>query len=415
MDESHFRWSGYLVLALLCVGCSKPSKSAETVFPQETRIDCASNQIRGSYTVEWESGELTNETGAGREQFLDDFVKPNLEKIARVEHDFEIRHITPEYTEVIPNPSPTLPILNWNVKETQTSDLWDLGLKGSGIAVAVIDSGVDIRHPQIAPQLFTNVAELNGVEGVDDDKNGHIDDVHGWNFADKSATQTDEVGHGTHVAGTIAANSNFGPIQGAAPEAKILPLDFMSGGTGTSSAAILSIEYAAKMGAKIINASWGSSHCSKILEDTIKKLNSKDILFVTAAGNSRSDLSESPEYPAVIRSENSITVGASTREFLRAGFSNWGSLVHVVAPGKDILSTYPGGVYAVLDGTSMAAPLVAGQAALIWGKFPTATAEQVKQALITSVRVGTFAVESRGETRGLGAYEALGRALLLLQ
>ena len=413
MDESRSRWSGYVVLAVFSVSCAKQPKSAETVFPQETRIDCSSNQIRGSYVVEWESGELTNESGASREQFVDEFIGPNLEKIARVEHDFAIQHIKPEFTEVIPNPSPTLPILNWNVKETQTTDLWAMGLKGSGVTVAVIDSGVDTNHPQIAPQLFTNEAELNGTKGVDDDKNGLIDDVHGWNFADKSPIQVDEVGHGTHVAGTIAANPNFGPIQGAAPEAKIMPLDFMSGGAGTSSAAILSIEYAAKMGAKIINASWGSSRCSMILEDTIKKLNAKNVLFVTAAGNSRSNLSESPEYPAVIRSPNSITVGASTREFLRAGFSNWGNLVHVVAPGKDILSTYKDGLYAVLDGTSMATPLVAGQAALIWGKFPNATAEQVKQALISSVRTGTFAVESRGETRGIGAYEALGRALFL--
>lgn len=412
MDESRSRWSHFIAISVFAIGCAKQEKTAQMVFPQETRSECASGQVRGHYVVEWESGELTQESGGDREAFLEKFVTPNLGKIARVEHDFEIRHIKPDFTEIVTNPSPTSPILNWNVKETETSNLWALGLKGAGVIVAVIDSGVDVRHPQIAPQLFKNQAEVDGLPGVDDDKNGYIDDVSGWNFAEKSPIQGDEVGHGTHVAGTIAANPDFGPIQGAAPEAKIIPLDFMSGGAGSSSGAILAIEYAAKMGAKIINASWGSNQCSTILDDTIRKLVSKNVLFVVAAGNSRNNLSDSPEYPAVIRSPNSITVGASTRDFLRAGFSNWGELVHVVAPGKDILSIYPGGVYAVLDGTSMATPLVAGQAALIWGKYPQATAQQVKQALIDSVRVGTFAVQSKGETRGITAYEALGRALL---
>jgi glucan-binding YG repeat protein/subtilisin family serine protease len=209
--------------------------------------------------------------------------------------------------------------------------------------VAVIDTGVDIHHPDLRDNIWSNPGEVAG-NGLDDDRNGFIDDVNGWDFYHSDPTVFDAQDlddHGTHVAGTIAATSNNGiGITGIAPHVKIMPLKFLGPeGDGYTSDAILAIEYAASKGAKIANMSWSGSDFDQALNDTIAQTN---MLFIAAAGNDGINVDEQPEYPASYESNNIISVAAIDNSGNLASFSNYGSQnVDIAAPGVNILSTVP--------------------------------------------------------------------------
>lgn len=212
----------------------------------------------------------------------------------------------------------------------------------SQTVVAVIDTGVDINHPDLQADIWTNPGEIAG-NGKDDDGNGYVDDVHGWDFLhhDNSvfdAADGDE--HGTHVAGTIAASSNNGlGITGIAPNVKIMPLKFLGPDGGSTADAISAIDYAAKMGVKISNNSWGGSDNDQALKDAIERSN---MLFVTAAGNDGKNIDSNPDYPASFTSPNIISVAAIDNTGKLADFSNYGTRgVDIAAPGVSILSTVP--------------------------------------------------------------------------
>lgn len=240
------------------------------------------------------------------------------------------------------------------------------------VIVAVLDSGVDISHPDLAGNIFTNQAEANGQPGVDDDNNGYIDDVHGWDFLHNDNTVYDAADgdkHGTHVAGTIAATANNGQgVAGVAPGVTILPLKFIGPGGGDTMAAVRAISYAKAMGATVINASWGAPGRNYYLQDAITR---SGMVFVAAAGNSGLNIDSSPVSPASLLSPNMVTVGAMASDGSVPYWSNYGRRsVDVMAPGVSILSTVPGGGYEQLQGTSMAAPHVAGVAALLASRWP---------------------------------------------
>jgi len=167
---------------------------------------------------------------------------------------------------------------------------------------------------------------------------------------------------------------------------------------GSSSAAIKAIQYAKTRGAKVINASWGSADCSLTLKAAIESLATDQILFVAAAGNNGSNIDLYPSYPASYGLAGVLSVAASTINFATANFSNYSSnTVHVIAPGQQILSTYKNGSQQVLSGTSMAAPLVSGAAALLWSKEPQLSLQEVRSRIMASVSPGPFPVVSRGE------------------
>lgn len=208
------------------------------------------------------------------------------------------------------------------------------------------------------------------------------------------------------MAGIIAAKHSS-PAKGIAPDAVILPLDFMNDEGGFTSAGILSIRYAVDKGAKVINASWGSSSCSTLLAEEIGALQEKNVLFVAAAGNSGNNLSVFPEYPAAYVNPTQITVSALSVRGFMAGFSNFGTLSNVMAPGEAIFSSIPGNSYAFLDGTSMAAPMVSGVAALLLSSNPNLTAEQLRTIILQSVVPGAFNVSTRGEVHIPSALQAL--------
>lgn len=251
--------------------------------------------------------------------------------------------------------------------DVDAPEAWQITRGRASVVVAVIDTGVDIEHPDLAANVWTNPGEVPG-NGIDDDANGYVDDVHGWDFANDDASVFDDASddmHGTHVAGTIAARADNGRgIAGVAPGVTVMPLKFIgSNGSGSTSAAVEAIEYAAAMGADVVNASWGGSSKSGFLSEAIDEL---DAVFVAAAGNAGRDADSKPVYPAAYPHDNIVSVAALTHTGSLASFSNWGATsVDVGAPGRSVLSTVPGGRYWYLSGTSMAAPHVAGAAGLV--------------------------------------------------
>ncbi|MBF81998.1 MAG: hypothetical protein CL522_01130 [Actinobacteria bacterium] len=276
-------------------------------------------------------------------------------------------------------------------------DAWAISTSANEVIVAVIDSGVDIDHPDLSNVIWQNQNEIPG-NGIDDDANGYIDDVHGWDFAFNDNSPEDGNGHGTHVAGTIAAirNNNIG-IAGVANNIKIMPLRFLdNSGNGYTNNAIAALDYAVANGAPISNNSWGGGGYSTSLFNAIDAADQAGHTFVAAAGNSGQNIDLSPSYPAAYSNSNIISVAAINSSGDLASFSNYGyNNVDIAAPGVSILSTishqYCGqgsgaDCYASLNGTSMASPHVAGVAALILGIRSGSTPQEISDILMDSVR-----------------------------
>jgi subtilisin family serine protease len=237
--------------------------------------------------------------------------------------------------------------------------------------------------------------EADGKPGIDDDQNGYVDDINGWDFIAHQDPITFGV-HATHLAGTLVADPGGGQVQGMAPEAKIISAGFIDEQNGGSIAdAVLAIEYVIQRGAQVVNMSWGGAAYSQPLYDVIAE--HPNVLFVTEAGNDGVDLAQSPDYPASFHLPNLITVGATASTDLYAPWSNSGLQdVHIAAPGVNIISTGLQGGYLAMDGTGTAAPFVTGAAALLWSYNPTASVLQIKQALMAGVEAGPYPVQSRG-------------------
>jgi thermitase len=287
---------------------------------------------------------------------------------------------------------------------------WDISTGSDSVVVSVIDTGIDLTHPDLVPNLWTNEKEANGKAGVDDDGNGYVDDVHGYNFADENGTPQDGHGHGSHCAGIIGARGNDGVgIAGINWKVKLMAVKFLADdGSGTLEAAIKAINYASKMGANIMSNSWGGGSYSKALEDAIKGANKAGALFVAAAGNDGDDNDKSDHYPANYQVANVVSVAAIDSAGNLADFSNYGAnKVHIAAPGVDVYSAFKDGGYTTMSGTSMATPHVSGVAALILSKEKL-TVAQLKQRLISTARkIDTL--KGKVASNGLlDAYAALG-------
>jgi subtilisin family serine protease len=305
---------------------------------------------------------------------------------------------------------------------------WDITTGSDDVVIAVVDTGVDISHQDLATNVWVNTREIPG-NGVDDDGNGFIDDVNGWNFfSDNNKVFEDPAvdGHGTHVAGTIGAvGNNAIGVTGVAWHVKLMVLKFMgkqeNGKIGGSTAnAVRAINYAIdqkKRGVNLraINASWGGSGRSNALHDAIIAAGDAGILFVCAAGNGGDDgrgddLDELPDYPAGWGSEIStlVPVAALDRWDNLALFSNYGhTTVSVGAPGISILSTVPNNGYSYLSGTSMSTPHVTGIAALLVSYDPSLGPAQIKQRIINTAQP-VLALASKTVSAGrANAYNAL--------
>jgi subtilisin family serine protease len=265
-----------------------------------------------------------------------------------------------------------------------TSTILKSSINSKTIVIAVIDSGINLFHPDLQKHIYTNINEIPD-NGIDDDNNGYVDDVHGYNFVNNNSNTNDDNGHGTHISGIIAGDCNpAAKTCGILKNAKIMPLKFLSKeGMGDTNSAIAAINYAVKMKADIINASWGSEDSSPKLLEAITNARNAGIMFVTASGNYGNNNDINPIYPANFNLVNIVSVAAIDEFSFLDDFSNFGSnTVHVAAPGKNILSTYLNSSYESLSGTSMATPIVTGIIGLLMQYHPKSSYLEIKNALM---------------------------------
>ena len=264
---------------------------------------------------------------------------------------------------------------------------WNTGVGTRDVLVAIIDTGVDYNHPDLVDNIWTNTAEVPN-NGIDDDHNGFVDDVHGYNFQGKTGDPMDDNKHGTHCAGTIGAVGDNGiGTAGVSWRVSMMGIKFLSAsGSGSLDAAVESIKYATKMRVNIMSNSWGGGGYSRTLEDAIKEARNAGILFVAAAGNEKNNNDNRRSYPASYDVDNIISVAASDNRDIMASFSNYGArTVHLSAPGVRIYSTVPGGRYDSFSGTSMATPHVSGAAALLWSLNRGWSFANVRERLLATV------------------------------
>ena len=295
------------------------------------------------------------------------------------------------------SPFPDVPDVGgnqWGLDLVKAPEVWNQGIQGDGIVVAVIDSGVDYTHPELTGQMWINSREIPN-NNIDDDGNGYVDDVQGWDFVDEDNDPIDEEGHGTHLAGTIAAKRDGIGTTGIAPNAKIMPIRILDQqGEGTVSDGIEAIRYAVDNGADVINLSSGGRNLVSGALEAIRYAADRGVVFVSAAGN---DSLSNPDYPARLAVQQGIAVGSVDRNGEFSSFSNEAgnqSLDYVVAPGGDgfpedagdIYSSVPpsitGNLYSFFAGTSMAAPHVAGVVALIKQANPSLSVEAIENIII---------------------------------
>ncbi len=264
-------------------------------------------------------------------------------------------------------------------------EAWEVTTGSPSTVVAVIDTGVDYTHPDLAGNIWVNQAEQNGLPGIDDDGNGYVDDIHGYDFFNRDGDPVDDNNHGTHVAGTIGAvgDDGFG-VAGVNWDVQIMALKFLNArGSGSVGAAIEALNYAVANGASISNNSWGEYNFSQALHDAIVDADRAGHIFVAAAGNGNFvgnpvNNDALPFYPASYQVDNVVSVAAIDHAGNIAEFSNYGAQsVDLGAPGVGILSTTVGGGYDAFSGTSMATPHVAGVTALVRGLYPDWTHHEV--------------------------------------
>ncbi|MEN3005371.1 S8 family peptidase [Dehalobacterium formicoaceticum] len=280
--------------------------------------------------------------------------------------------------------------------------------QGKDILIALIDTGVDVTHPDLAQNIWSNLGEIAG-NGIDDDHNGYIDDLQGWDFVevnhDTNIKEAEEW-HGTALAGVISAvKDNDLGIVGGAPRAKILPLRVFKNDSAYTSDVIEAIFYAESMGVQIINCSWGSSRENKALREAMEQ---STCFFTAAAGNNGWSIDHQPIYPASFDLAQMITVTAINREGFLSSFANYGkSSVDTAAPGEDILSTAPGGKYESRQGTSFSAALAAAAAALLLEQNPDMQPGEIKKALMETGDLLSTLTEGTQNGRKLNAGNAL--------
>jgi subtilisin family serine protease len=285
--------------------------------------------------------------------------------------------------------------------DIDATEAWSIGTGSREVVVAVIDTGMDYFHEDLRANVWTNPREIPG-NGIDDDRNGYIDDVYGYDFVSNDSDPFDDHFHGTHVSGTIGAMGNNGiGVVGVCWQVRMMAVKaFDEQGNGNVADAVAAIHYAIANGARVINASWGLEDRSRALADAVADAQAAGVIFVAAAGNSRT---ATPFYPAGY--DSVIAVASLNNKDERSQFSNFGPHVDISAPGEQILSTVPDSKYDAISGTSMAAPHVSGAAALILSRHPEFTVAEVTTILKNTA---DFVQSDRAIGRGrVNTYKAL--------
>lgn len=267
----------------------------------------------------------------------------------------------------------------------KSPEAWDINQGSAEVVVAVADDGFDLTHEDMLDSYFANPNEIAG-NGIDDDNNGYIDDVKGWSFTNENNNASTNGGHGTHVAGIVAAGFNDGVgVTGIAPKVKVMPLHFYGGRRSWTSALIYeTYSYAADNGAKILTVSYNIDGFARdeVFARAVDYVDSKGLIHFNSAGNGNAHQSARTKFSKLLLVASTKTAAGS--EDVRSSFSNYGVDVDIAAPGDPVYSHAPRGRYTGMSGTSMAAPNAAAIAAYIWSVFPEYTREQVVQKLLTS-------------------------------
>jgi subtilisin family serine protease len=328
-----------------------------------------------------------------------------------------VKEIENETSVLINDPNMTE---KWGLKLTDSSKAWKITQGSKDIVVAVIDTGLDINHEDIAENLWINPGESgldkNGKDkatnGIDDDGNGYVDDINGWNFVTNNNSLVDNHGHGTHISGIIGAVGGNGKgISGVSPKVSLMTLKYFdpkSLGANNLENTVKAIHYAIENGAQIINYSGGGTDFSLKEKEAIIRAQKKGILFVAAAGNERSNSDQNKYYPADYDLDNIISVTAIDPSKNILPSSNYGQItVDIAAPGKEIYSTLPNGKYGPMTGTSQATAFVSGVAALIMAHNSDYDAAKVSKYIKNT---GDVVDSLKGKTRykkKLNSYRAL--------
>lgn len=326
---------------------------------------------------------------------MPDATKHILDSLKRLDY---IKYAEPDFmmsADTIPN-DPYYDSL-WGLKQIHAPMAWNNSTGDTTLIVGIIDTGIDYNHIDLLPNIWINPDEIPN-NGIDDDNNGYIDDIHGWDFFNNDNDPMDDHGHGTHIAGIIGASGNNSiGIVGVNWNVKMVALKFLSAtGSGNTSDEISAIEYAIEENIRITNNSYGRECCdcfSQAEYDVIQLASDSNMVFCAAAGNKAHtndiDLSfQHPSYPASNDLDNIISVASSGYCDLLSNFSNYGELsVDLSAPGEQIFSTVPGNSYALKSGTSMATAFVTGAIANIWKLHPQLSNIEIKERLLETVDI----------------------------
>ncbi len=309
----------------------------------------------------------------------------------------------------------------WGLKKSDAARAWSVTQGSRDAIVAVIDTGIDEFHEDLKKNLWTNEGESGtdrfgknkATNGIDDDNNGFVDDIHGWNFVSNNNRLTDNHGHGTHIAGIIGAEAeNKKGISGISPKVSLMILKYFDPkvpNTDNLKNTVAAIQYAIKMGAHIINYSGGGTDYSQEEHDAVELAAKRGILFVAAAGNERSNSDQHHYYPADYKLKNIISVTAidPTTEVLAS--SNYGTeTVDIAAPGQNILSSLPNNTYGLMTGTSQATAFITGAAVLVMShKNQYYKAEDVKKYILATGDTSHSLIAKTKTSRQLNLYKSL--------
>lgn len=355
--------------------CSGGSKKLR----QPANIVCNDQQVENQFIAHWHG----KPPSLIHEEKIEDFIKRYENELDFVEPNYKIKL----------NPRPEGTAVNFTLSSADILDkigaalAWDNGYLGSNILVAVVDSGIDIENPYLSRNIYVNNGEVPG-NGIDDDENGFVDDVNGWNFANNTPSIVDEIGHGTSVAGIISGRGVNGETLAIAPRAKILPVDIISGYYGTEYDAKRGVDYAVQMNARIVNNSW-SITCSKYLADAFESYEDRNVIFVNSAGNIHQDVYERRLMLASLMFPNFLNVGSTTLHGNLSSFSGYGRSVNIWAPGEQIPVLTRSAMFdssSEASGTSISAAVVSGSVAVIWGAYPGSSASSIVSRVIRTAQ-----------------------------